>query len=110
MSIATVLEEPLNHWVGLDVSKATFDAALMRHGQRVRSTPLNALPAREFARTRDGVAAFLQWLDSLLGNAEPGTLVRCVMESTGRYSVELGAWLVERRASLAPAIDRKSVV
>ena len=44
------------HWVGLDVSKATFDAALALWDQRFPSTPVRALPWRTFPRTREGVA------------------------------------------------------
>ena len=53
------------HWVGMDVSKRTFDAALAGPEQRFPSTPLRALSWKAFPRTREGVAAFLSWLDEL---------------------------------------------
>ena len=42
------------HWVGLDVSKKTFDAALAWSNQRFPSTPVRELPWRAFPRTRAG--------------------------------------------------------
>jgi transposase len=92
------------YWVGLDVAKGTFDAALLRHGQQVRNTPLASVPVRSFARTPQGVEDFLAWLDEVLEGVRD-TGLRCVMESTGRYSTELAVWLLERRPGLAPAIE-----
>ena len=89
------------HWVGLDVSKATFDAALALSDQRFPSTPIRTLPWKPFPRTREGVVAFLAWLDEQVS----GRKVRVVMEATGKYSVELTAWMLARRPSLRPAIE-----
>ena len=89
------------HWVGMDVSKRTFDAALAGPEQRFPSTPLRALPWKAFPRTREGVNEFLAWLD---GQA-PMEKVRVIMEATGRYSVELTTWLCAKRSSLRPAIE-----
>ena len=89
------------HWVGLDVSKATFDAALALWDQRFPSTPVRALPWRTFPRTREGVAAFLVWLNEHVPKAK----VRVIMEATGKYSVELTTWLLARRSTLRPAIE-----
>jgi transposase len=105
MNQTTAQSNSTEHWVGLDVSKQTFDAAVMRCGQRVGITPLSVLPARSFARTPEGVDAFVGWLEDLFKDAENESGVRCVMEATGRYSTELSVWLVERRATLAPAIE-----
>jgi transposase len=88
-------------WVGMDVSKRTFDAALAGPEQRFPSTPLRALPWKAFPRTRDGVNEFLVWLDELA----PKEKVRVIMEATGQYSVELTTWLTARRPSLRPAIE-----
>jgi len=104
MNTVTGLEIATAHWVGLDVSKQTFDAAVMGYGQRVGSTPMAALPARSFARSAEGVDAFVQWLEDVV-DAGPQRPVRCVMEATGHYSTELAFWLVERKAALAPAIE-----
>jgi transposase len=92
------------HWIGIDVAKKTFDAALVRHGQKWPATPLAEIPVRNFARTPQGVEDFLQWLDALVSAVDPPICVRVIMEATGRYSTELALWMVARRASLAPAI------
>jgi len=89
------------HWVGLDVSKATFDAALALSDQRFPSTPVRALPWKSFPRTREGAAAFLVWVNERVPKAK----VRVIMEATGKYSVELTTWLLARRPSLRPAIE-----
>lgn len=90
------------HWTGLDVSKMTFDAGWLAQQVSAPSSNLAALPAKAFARTREGAKVFLQWLDAQHG--DDGVPVRCVMEATGRYSLELAVWLLELRPSLAPAI------
>jgi transposase len=92
------------HWVGVDVSKRTFDAGLVRHGQKWPATPLAAVPVGSFARTSVGVNDFLQWLDALLAENDPPLGVRVVMEATGRYSSELAVWMLTQRQALAPAI------
>jgi transposase len=91
-------------WAGIDVSKATFDVALAHPGQRFPSTPLRDLPWRTFARSKAGVGEFLAWLDEVAPRSGR-TGVRVVMEATGKYSVELTAWLVAKRPSLRPAIE-----
>lgn len=90
------------HWMGLDVAKKTFDAGLLLHGALGQMPALSALPAKRFVRSREGAAAFLAWLDERCEGVEGQ--VRCVMETTGRYSTELAAWLREQRPSLAPAV------
>lgn len=93
------------HWVGLDVSKATFDAAWLSCADPAPSKNLARLPARAFDRTSAGVERFLRWLDAQLeGEKLEEVPVRCVMEATGRYSTELAVWLVEQRPGLSPAI------
>lgn len=98
------------HWIGLDVSKATFDAAWLSCSESAPAKHLAGLPAKAFARTPQGVGKFLAWLDARLAAemTKPESLakapVRCVMEATGRYSTELAMWLLERRPALSPAI------
>jgi len=92
------------HWAGVDVSKATFNAALVRMGQKFPSTPLCDVPARGFERGRQGVERFLGWLSDLTQNDVERSRVRVVMEATGKYSLELAVWLIERQPSLDPAI------
>jgi transposase len=98
------LLSPACHWVGVDVAKKTFDAALVRPGQKYPMSPLSSIPVEEFARTPAGVTSFLRWLDACLTDDERLRPVRVVMEATGRYSTELAAWMTEQRRSLAPAI------
>ena len=87
-------------WIGADVSKGTFDAALARCGQRA-SSPLSELPARCFVRSPEGVAELLAWLRA--SGVAPES-ARMVMEATGRYSVELAAWMAQACPPLSPAI------
>ena len=84
------------YWVGLDVSKRTFDAAVAGPDQRFPSTPLRALPWKAFPRTRSGVKEFLAWLD----DHAPKGKARVIMEATSRYSVELTSLLLAKRPSL----------
>ena len=92
------------HWVGVDVSKATFDAAFVRMDQKVSSTRLCDVPARRFERSRHGVECFVNWLSALSENDGQESQVRVAMEATGNYSIELAVWLIEQRPSLQPAI------
>jgi len=101
--VASVAEHV--HWVGVDVAKKTFDAALVRDGQKWSSTPMASVPVRSFARTREGVGEFLVWLDTLVRDGDTPCTARVVMEATGRYSTELAVWMTECRPSLAPAIE-----
>jgi transposase len=89
------------HWIGLDVSKKAFDAALVQPGQHYPETPLRTVPAQTFPRNSQGVQQFLEWIDNQVPKAAP---MRAVMEATGVYSLELCIWLCERRPQLAPAI------
>ena len=92
------------YWVGADVAKKTFDAALVRPGQHYPSTPLREVPVATFARSAEGVEAFLSWTAGQLQDMSAPVSMRRVMEATGRYSVELAAWVNERCPALAPAI------
>lgn len=89
------------HWVGIDVSKKTFDAAVAHYGRK--SGDLRKLPVKSFPRTQDGVLKFLAWLEGV-SPASGLEQHRVVMESTGVYSTELAVWLHEVRPSLRPAV------
>ena len=69
-------------WIGVDVSKATFDAALWGHQD------FQKMATAAFPRTEEGVRAFRTW-----ALAHGGDAVGVVMEATGCYSQELGRWL-----------------
>ncbi|MBL0209913.1 MAG: IS110 family transposase [Holophagaceae bacterium] len=81
-------------WLGVDVAKATFHAALARADLDARP------PTREFARSPDGARECLAWAASLA----PGTPLAAVMEATGGYSEPLAAWLRGLRPELPVAI------
>lgn len=111
MDTATSLaatSEKVQVWSGLDVSKASFDAALAVPRPDGEARDLRELPVKSFDRTAEGVRAFLDWadahLDGVAASGERVPTVRVVMEATGRYSVELAVWLLAERPSLSPAI------
>ncbi len=96
---------PELNWIGIDVAKSTFDAAIVISGQRFPETALRDVPVKTFKRTVEGASEFVRWVDAeILRTASETTLTRAVMESTGTYSVELCMWLVEKNESLSPAI------
>lgn len=90
-------------WVGLDVSKHTFDAAWVPAGQAWSIEAFKKTPAKAFERTPEGARALFEWLDALTADAPPHP-VRFVMETTGKYSIQLAGWLVEQRPECGPAI------
>lgn len=98
------LQAQPRHWAGVDVSKRTFHAALARDGQRWGVTELCRLPRKEFVRSPEGVAAFVKWIAMLLEVPVGHLDTRVVMETTGKYSTELAAWMNACKCGLAPAI------
>ena len=92
------------YWVGVDVAKDSFDAALVRPGQKYPATPLRELPHNSFKRSPEGVRALLTWLDTLLETPSDQYPIRVVMEATGNYSTTLAVWLCAQRPTLRPAI------
>ncbi len=89
------------HWVGADVSKATFDVGLVRCDQHYPDTPLRKIPTKSFERSPEGVEAFLDWLNT---QGVDEQMVRVVMEATGNYSTELTVWMLATCSALTPAI------
>ncbi len=88
---ATSPTPPRAVWAGLDVAKATFEAALDRPGREADpQDPLSGLPGRGFERTPKGASEFLAWA---LLTLPAGTTLAVVMEATGRYSSDLASWL-----------------
>lgn len=89
-------------WCGIDVSKATFDAAFLCNEP---SDQIQKIPVKNFKNDGNGVRSFLAWLKKLEAEAKvPIQGVRVVMEATGHYSTKLFDRLVEKRAELRPAI------
>ena len=89
-------------WIGIDVSKLKFDAAIAAPGQNFPNTPLHKLPAQTFPRTPADLPKFLQWISENIPAEEP---IGIVMEATGRYSIELSKWLSATWPELQPAIE-----
>jgi len=69
-------------WVGVDVSKATFDVAFAPPGAR-------KCLHRQFPRSRDGCSACLDWVSDQV----PPEEATFVMEATAAYSREMALWL-----------------
>jgi transposase len=90
-------------WIGIDVAKETFDAAIDIGGGAV--SPLTPAP---FERSPRGVEQMLAWIDDVLGDRAPDA--RAVMEATGRYSIELSAWITQARPAMMPAIVNPELV
>ncbi len=98
MSSSTRVPMQAVAWLGLDVSKATFHAAVCPQAG-VRSH--RDLAVKVFPRSAEGVQQVLQWARE---QVPAGTALRVVMESTGSYSRDLFSWLVDADGDLAPAI------
>ncbi len=92
------------HWVGIDVSKPFFDAALLSWQDQEVGAPLRELPTERFRRTKAGAEQFMTWLEGLLGEEIEPLETHVVMEATGKYSSALAVWLLECRRPLAAAI------
>lgn len=82
-------------WVGIDLAKATFQAAIWGHEE------LHAMRVRAFPRHADGAKALLAWLRA---NSEPETRIGFVMEATATFAMELATWLLALDPSLHIAI------
>lgn len=93
--------ESENHvWVGVDISKETFFAAvdiLDKNGSR---RAVNSLPTMEFKLTEIGSDLFLKWLSQSFA----GYHFSIVMESTGCYSKKLSNFLHARENDLPISI------
>jgi transposase len=98
-------ENTLRFFLGIDVAKATFDAAFA--DGRCAGTGIHptSLPVRNFPRTQQGVQDLLAWAQTLAPQ-QPECEVEflAVMEATGMFSTELAAWLVTEDTRVRPAI------
>ncbi len=94
------------NWSGIDVAKDTFDGSILAWN---KERNMKEIIRKGFQRTIAGVKKYLTWMDTYLTEhlgppKEDNHSIRIIMDSTGRYSMELCAWLVEMRFSLQPAI------
>lgn len=78
-------------WLGIDVSKATFDVAFPTASGFVRS---------KFTRDSVGARGCLRWAQQVAGDVP----FACVMEATGGYSKQLACWFLKAQADLHVAI------
>lgn len=76
-------------WVGVDVSKEAFFAAVDIPEKDGRRKAVNSLPAMEFELTETGSDSFVKWLSQSFVEYH----FSIVMESTGCYSKKLGKFL-----------------
>ena len=70
-------------WVGLDVSKDTLDACLLR--------PNHKSTHKQFANDASGFAKLLRWVQ----HAAPDAIVHFCLEATGSYSQAVALFLAE---------------
>lgn len=82
-------------WVGIDLAKTTFQAALWGHEE------LRHMRVRAFSRTVDGAKDLLAWLGEQGG---PDARLGLVTEATATFGDELATWLLERDPGLHIAI------
>jgi transposase len=80
-------------WVGLDLAKRTFDAAVCLAPDK--------MPVRQFPTSARGVKQMLSWCDQLTGDE---VRLRVVMEATGSIALKVFSWLYEQRSQCAPAV------
>ncbi len=92
------------HWVGIDVSKQFFDAALLSWQDQETGAALREFPAERFRRTQAGAKHFVAWLEGLVGEEIDALETHVVMEATGKYSSTLAMWLLECHRPLVVAI------
>lgn len=88
-----------NTWIGLDVGKSTFYAAIDVSNARVKPT-VEKIPTKEFTRTKTGTASFLKWQSQIITDQQAAIL----MEATGCYSIQLGSWLKEHAPQIPVSI------
>jgi len=101
-------------WIGIDVSKQTFDAGI--HYPVERAMKLSEIKVHNFDRTEKGVSLLIEWIQKEKEEFKGKEGIteelnfRVAMEVTGRYSIELAAWLSLQSPECKPAIvDAKAM-
>jgi transposase len=77
-------------FIGIDISKEWFDAALCIEGN------LKQMPHRRFNNEAAGFKALQQWVTTCLGSQHRHLKQLYCMEHTGMYSLKLGQYLQEQ--------------
>jgi transposase len=94
------MEREKHVWVGADISKETFFAAVDILDEEGGRKEVNSLPTKEFDLTEIGSDSFLKWLSESF----PEYHFSIVMESTGCYSKKLSKFLHARQNDLPISI------
>lgn len=82
----------MNWTVGVDVSKAKLDVALLKAGGKCRS--------KVFANNEAGFIQLLQWIQANVPLGEAGVQVHVCMEATGSYHEALALFLFDHGVSV----------
>lgn len=82
-------------WAGVDLAKATFEAALWGHDD------FRTMRVRSFPRSASGTRALLAWLRD---HASPGAGIGLVMEATATFAEDVATWLLDLDPALHVAI------
>jgi len=86
-------------WMGIDVAKNTFDAAVWTPLELGEERSSRKLPTHSFPRTPEGVAACLAWARQYATDC-----LGAVMEATGKYSIQIAQWFAATEPMVQPAI------
>ena len=85
----TYMHRPITAWVGLDISKQTFDACLLRQTGKPHH--------KQFDNSQAGFAKLLRWVNHLAQEAG----CHFCMEATGAYGQALALFLVEAEQAVS---------
>lgn len=99
-------------WVGIDVAKDSYDAAIylpLESGEKPRN--ILELPKKHFDKPMESIEEFRRWTVQVREKAGlQGGKMRIVMEATGRYSVELAILFRQEMPFTEPVILNPKVV
>lgn len=79
-------------WVGIDVAKLTFEAAV-NHSSTADKR--GRLQTRGFERTREGAAELLAWANQVIADTHIECTLAVAAEATGSYSSQIGQWIAQ---------------
>lgn len=82
-------------WAGIDLAKATFEAAIWGHDD------FRTMRVRSFPRCKEGASALLAWLRD---SVSPGVGIGLVMEATATFAEDMATWLLDLDPGLHVAI------
>jgi len=91
-------QQPTFFWIGIDLSKATFDAAIATEG--TPNSQRQKLPSQQFQNTPQGHTAFALWVSEQMGSLPCAGLC---LEDTGIYTPNFIRALAALPQSTLPA-------